>query len=138
MDDMSPEVHGYVVERLLAAGALDAYLTPVIMKKGRPGVVLSVLCRPGDAGTLARPLFAETTTLGIRTFEVLRHRLPREIKTVRRPMGRSASKWRAGKGARRPPGIRRFAAPQKHMGPPFAPLTRRPCRRISSDADASS
>ena len=49
VDDMSPEVHGYVVERLLGAGALDAYLTPVLMKKGRPGVVISVLCRPDDA-----------------------------------------------------------------------------------------
>ena len=47
VDDMSPEVHGYVVERLLGAGALDAYLTPVLMKKGRPGVVISVLCRSG-------------------------------------------------------------------------------------------
>ena len=67
IDDMSPEVHGYVIERLLGAGALDAYLTPVLMKKGRPGVVISVLCRPDDAPQFRGLLFAETTTLGIRT-----------------------------------------------------------------------
>ena len=87
VDDMSPEVHGYVIERLLGAGALDAYLTPVLMKKGRPGVVISVLCRPDDAPQLRELLFAETTTLGIRTSEVTRECLSREIKTVQTPYG---------------------------------------------------
>jgi uncharacterized protein (DUF111 family) len=84
---MSPEVHGYVVERLLEAGALDAYLTPVLMKKGRPGIIISVLCRPDDAPQLRGLLFAETTTLGIRTSEVQRDCLPREMKTVDTPFG---------------------------------------------------
>jgi pyridinium-3,5-bisthiocarboxylic acid mononucleotide nickel chelatase len=87
IDDMSPELHGYVAERLLAAGALDAYLTPVLMKKGRPGVVLSVLCRPEDASRLRSLLFAETTTLGIRTYAITRHCLPREVRTVHTPYG---------------------------------------------------
>ncbi len=87
IDDMSPEVHGYVIERLFGAGALDAYLTPVLMKKGRPGVVISVLCRPEDAPRLRGLLFAETTTLGIRTSEVQRDCLPREVKTVDTPYG---------------------------------------------------
>jgi uncharacterized protein (TIGR00299 family) protein len=87
IDDMSPELHGYVMERLLTSGALDAYLTPVLMKKNRPGVVLSVLCRPEDAARLRDLLFAETTTLGVRTSEVQRHCLPREIETVDTPYG---------------------------------------------------
>ncbi len=99
VDDMSPEVHGYVMERLLAAGALDAYLTPVVMKKGRPGVVLSVLCAPADAERLRGLLFAETTTLGVRTSEVVRHCLPREIKTVQTPYGEiriKVARWEGG------------------------------------------
>lgn len=102
IDDMSPEVHGYVVERLLADGALDAYLTPVIMKKGRPGVVLNVLCRPGDAERLRGLLFAETSTLGIRTVEVRRHCLPRAIKTVQTPYGEiriKVARWEGGEKA---------------------------------------
>jgi pyridinium-3,5-bisthiocarboxylic acid mononucleotide nickel chelatase len=87
IDDMSPEVHGYVIERLLEAGALDAYLTPVQMKKGRPGVIISVLCRPDDAPRLRGLIFAETTTLGIRTYEVTRECLAREIKTIQTPYG---------------------------------------------------
>jgi hypothetical protein len=87
IDDMSPELHGYVVERLLAAGALDAYLTPVLMKKGRPGVIVSALCRVEDAAGLRGLLFAETTTLGIRASEIQRHCLPREVKTVDTPFG---------------------------------------------------
>ena len=102
IDDMSPEVHGYVTERLLAAGALDAYLTPVLMKKGRPAVVLSVLCRPDDASRLRGLLFAETTTLGVRTVEVVRHCLPREIRAVRTPYGEirvKVARWEDGEKA---------------------------------------
>jgi pyridinium-3,5-bisthiocarboxylic acid mononucleotide nickel chelatase len=102
VDDMSPEVHGYVVERLLGAGALDAYLTPVLMKKGRPGVVISVLCRPDDAPQLRGLLFAETTTLGIRTSEVQRDCLPRETKTVDTPFGAlriKVARWAEGEKA---------------------------------------
>lgn len=102
IDDMSPEVHGYVMERLLAAGALDAYLTPVIMKKGRPGVVLTALCRPADAMRLRELLFAETSTLGIRTVEVQRHCLPRESKTAQTPYGEiriKVARWADGEKA---------------------------------------
>lgn len=99
IDDMSPEAHGYVVERLLAAGALDAYLTPVLMKKTRPGVVLSALCRPADATRLRGLLFAETTTLGVRTYEVTRHCLARDIRSVNTPFGEirvKVARWEDG------------------------------------------
>jgi len=87
IDDMNPEWYGYVIERLLAEGALDAYLTPVVMKKNRPGIVLSVLCRPQDEATLRALVFAETTTLGIRAQRVTRYALPRSIVKVETPHG---------------------------------------------------
>jgi uncharacterized protein (TIGR00299 family) protein len=96
IDDMNPEIYGYMVERLLAAGALDAYLTPVIMKKNRPAVEVGVLCRPEDTARLRDLLFAETTTLGIRTQQVARHCLPRTSEQVETPFGRirvKISRW---------------------------------------------
>lgn len=87
IDDMNPELYGYVLERLFAEAALDAYLTPIIMKKNRPGVVLSVLCRPEDTARLRQVLFSETTTLGIRTQRVARHCLPRTSEQVETPFG---------------------------------------------------
>jgi len=87
IDDASPEIHGYLCKRLLDLGALDAWLTPVIMKKGRPGVVVSVLAQPADVDTLAGVLFSETTTIGIRTTQVERRVLDRRIETVETPWG---------------------------------------------------
>ena len=60
---------------LWAAGALDVFATPIQMKKNRPGVMLSVLCRAADCETLAGVLFRETTTLGVRRHQVLRQKL---------------------------------------------------------------
>jgi pyridinium-3,5-bisthiocarboxylic acid mononucleotide nickel chelatase len=66
VDDMSPQIFGYVMERAFATGALDVFGTPVQMKKNRPGTLLTVLCRPEDAARLRQLIFAETTTLGVR------------------------------------------------------------------------
>jgi len=66
LDDLSPEVLAYASERLLAAGALDVTLSPLLMKKGRPGNLLSVIARPEDREALAQIVFAETSTLGLR------------------------------------------------------------------------
>jgi uncharacterized protein (TIGR00299 family) protein len=79
IDDMSPQLYEPLVERLLAAGALDVYLTPVVMKRSRPGTVLSALAPPELAERLAEVLFRETTTIGVRWSEVRRRRLPREL-----------------------------------------------------------
>jgi uncharacterized protein (TIGR00299 family) protein len=87
IDNMNPEMYGYVLDRLLAEGALDAYLTPVVMKKNRPGIVLSVLCRPQDETALRALVFVETTTLGIRSQYVARHALPRSTVRVETPYG---------------------------------------------------
>jgi len=79
IDDMSPQLYEPLVERLLAAGALDVYLTPVVMKRSRPGTVLTALAPPELAERLAEVLFRETTTIGVRWSEVQRRRLPREL-----------------------------------------------------------
>jgi hypothetical protein len=66
LDDLSPQVLAYVAETALARGALDAMLTPVIMKKGRQGTLLTVLCNPADSAALERLILTETSTLGVR------------------------------------------------------------------------
>jgi len=87
VDDMSPQIFGHVMERTLEMGALDCYFTPIQMKKDRPGVLLSVLCRPEDKESLTEMLFWETTTLGVRSYEVQRRALEREIVRVETEYG---------------------------------------------------
>jgi len=82
LDDLNPQVFGYVMDRLLEEGALDAFGVPVQMKKNRPGTLLTVLCRPEDATKLAQLLFTETTTLGVRRREESRQALARKWVTV--------------------------------------------------------
>lgn len=79
IDDMSPQLYEPLMERLLEAGALDVFLTPVIMKRSRPGIVLTVLAPPEQIDELARLLFRETTSIGVRWSELRRARLPREL-----------------------------------------------------------
>ncbi len=81
IDDMSPKALGYVMERAFAMGALDCYFTAAQMKKNRPGVLVSILCRLDQREAFMRLLFEETTTLGVRAYEVDRRALERE--TVR-------------------------------------------------------
>ena len=78
LDDMNPQIYGYVLEKALQAGALDVYTTALQMKKNRPGTLLTVLCRPEDSNKLMSLLFAETTTFGIRTHRAQRRVLARE------------------------------------------------------------
>jgi uncharacterized protein (TIGR00299 family) protein len=87
IDDMNPEIYGYLIDRLLEAGARDAFLTPVIMKKGRPGIQLTVLADPNKETELTELIFSETTTLGIRRLPVQRHVLERRADTVQTPYG---------------------------------------------------
>ncbi len=82
LDDLSPQVLAYAMERLLAEGALDVFSIPVQMKKNRPGALLTVLAKKEDANRLARLIFAETTTLGIRRREEQRQTLTRRWETV--------------------------------------------------------
>ena len=87
LDDVSGELIGYCVTRLWEAGALDVYNTAIQMKKNRPGVKLSVLCRAGDVDSVEGILFRETTTLGVRRWPVSRSVLKRQTHHVRTEWG---------------------------------------------------
>ena len=87
LDDMTPEWVAHVLDRLLAEGALDAWLTPAVMKKGRPGWVLHVLAHPATESSLTRVLFRETSTLGVRRQALTREVLARRWVPVETPFG---------------------------------------------------
>ncbi len=87
LDDLNPQVFGYVMDRLLEEGALDAFGMPVQMKKNRPGTLLTVLCRPEDASRLTQLIFTETTTLGVRRRDEMRQTLARRWENVRTQWG---------------------------------------------------
>ncbi len=87
IDDLSPQVYEVVMERLFEAGALDVYLTPVIMKKCRPGTLLSVICEATLIDAVSTVIFEETTSIGVRIDERKRICLHREIKTVETEYG---------------------------------------------------
>ena len=87
VDDMSPQIYGYFVERALAAGALDVFSAPVQMKKNRPGLLVTILAESAKVAPLIDLVFRETTTLGVRTHEVRRKILDREFVPVATPFG---------------------------------------------------
>jgi uncharacterized protein (TIGR00299 family) protein len=87
IDDLSPEILGAVQARLLRIGALDAFFTPIQMKKNRPGTLLSVLCRPSDRQKIQELMFTETSTFGIRYREIDRVTLQREVTQVQTEFG---------------------------------------------------
>jgi len=87
LDDLNPQVFGYVMDRLLEEGALDAFGMPVQMKKSRPGTLLTVLCKPEDASKLTQIIFTETTTLGVRRRDEMRQTLARRWESVRTQWG---------------------------------------------------
>lgn len=87
LDDLNPQVFGYLTARLLKEGAMDAYVTPVVMKKGRPGHLLTVVASPEKENALGRVIFHETATLGYRRSAVGRVRLRRETGEVRTRYG---------------------------------------------------
>ena len=87
IDDMSPQLYEPLMDRLFAAGALDVFLTPVVMKRGRPGVVVSALARDEARERVARVLFEETSTIGVRWSARERAVLPRETVTLVTPDG---------------------------------------------------
>jgi uncharacterized protein (DUF111 family) len=87
LDDLNPQVFGYVMDRLLEEGALDAFGMPVQMKKSRPGTLLTVLCKPEDSSKLTQIIFTETTTLGVRRRDEVRQTLARRWENVRTQWG---------------------------------------------------
>jgi uncharacterized protein (DUF111 family) len=87
LDDASPQIIGHVMDRVLELGALDYFFTPVQMKKNRPGVLLSVLCGREEKEAVMKLLFTETTTLGVRSYEVTRRALQRSVVRVETQYG---------------------------------------------------
>ncbi|HSQ77543.1 MAG TPA: nickel pincer cofactor biosynthesis protein LarC [Nitrospirota bacterium] len=82
IDDMNPQIYDYLIEKLMKQGAQDVYLTPIIMKKGRPAVLLSVLTDKTKTEMMLDTIFRETTSIGVRILEAGRKKLTREIKEV--------------------------------------------------------
>jgi pyridinium-3,5-bisthiocarboxylic acid mononucleotide nickel chelatase len=101
IDDLSPQVLAYAMERLLEPGALDVTLQPLEMKKGRPGTLLRVLARPEDRERMAQIDFAETSTLGLRTYTAERRVQARHWVDVETPHGKVRMKV-SGEGAYAP------------------------------------
>ena len=99
IDDMTPELAPWVLDRLLEAGASDAWFTPVHMKKGRPGITLSVLCPPGAEAALRSVLWRETSTLGVRGLPVRKWMLERRIVEVEVLGGKARVKLGLDQGA---------------------------------------
>lgn len=88
IDDMNPQAYGYVMERAFGLGALDVFMVPAQMKKDRPGVLLTALCKPEKADAIIEMLLVETTTLGVRYSEAKRRALERKIESVETQHGR--------------------------------------------------
>jgi len=92
IDDMNPELYEYVMERLFGNGALDAYRIPILMKKERLGVILSVICKEEDKENLKEIIFLETSTIGIREHKLPRTKLKREFEVVDTAYGKTGIK----------------------------------------------
>jgi uncharacterized protein (TIGR00299 family) protein len=115
IDDSTPQVLGYAMERLLEAGALDVTLTPVFMKKNRPATVISVIATPDLAEALAVILFAETSTLGLRILQAERRVLARHVVEVETSFGKVRVKYNDNGGFTPEYEDCRKAATDKHV-----------------------
>ena len=101
LDDMAGEDIGFAMDQLFKAGARDVYTQAIGMKKSRPGVLLSVICLPGEADKLAAVIMKHTTTLGVRRQDMSRYVLARSIETVETPYGPVRVKTASGMGVQR-------------------------------------
>lgn len=101
VDDMTGEAIGFALEQLLGSGALDAFTVPVGMKKSRPGVLITVLCREEKKEAMVQLLLKHTTTLGVREFPCRRYALSRTMEVVNTPFGPVRKKVSSGYGVRR-------------------------------------
>ncbi|MFO7368823.1 MAG: nickel pincer cofactor biosynthesis protein LarC [Bacteroidales bacterium] len=82
IDDMNPELYDYIIDSLFSAGAKDVFITPIIMKKSRPAVKLSILCTPEDETRINEVLFRETSTIGVRRYVINKTMLDRKIEQI--------------------------------------------------------
>lgn len=116
IDDMNPEIFGFLMDRLFEDGALDVYWIPIYMKKNRPATMVQVLCRTGDTRSIAQRILSETTTAGVRHYPMRRLTLRRESMTINTSFGEVA--------------VKRITGPDAEMRivPEFEE-----CRRVASD-----
>ncbi|MGH2829611.1 MAG: nickel pincer cofactor biosynthesis protein LarC [Actinomycetota bacterium] len=131
IDDMNPEFYEYVLERLFAVGAHDAWLQPIVMKNGRPAATLTVLCGPGEERRIRDAIFAETTTIGLRRRPAEKWMLPREVLTVAVEGG--SVRVKVASAAGKPVG----AAPEYADCVRVARETGRPLKEVYADAQAA-
>ena len=125
LDDCTGEAIGFAMERLLDAGALDVYWTSVGMKKNRPGILLTCMCRPSDREKMVKLLFKHTTTLGVRESAFRRYTLSRESKTIQTPDGDIRVKVSTGYGvAREKPEFEDLAKIARKTGKSLSDLQR--------------
>ncbi len=135
LDDLPGEIVGYATAQLLAAGALDAFVTPIQMKKNRPGVMVSVLCDEPQVAAMEEILFRETATLGIRRYPVSRHKMRRRAVEVETPFGAVRGKlgWIEGRPPTFSPEHDDCAGSPRARRPAPRRLRRRP-RLLRTDA----
>ncbi|MAF33668.1 MAG: nickel pincer cofactor biosynthesis protein LarC [Desulfobacterales bacterium] len=100
IDDMNPEIFGFIMERLYAKGALDVYFIPVFMKKNRPGTWIQVLCPENQKEAVIKSILTETTSSGVRYHDVKRAKIVRELVTVKTPFGKIEAKRLQGLSGR--------------------------------------
>ncbi len=98
IDDMSPQHYDLALERMFGAGALDVWLTPIVMKKGRPAIVIAAMARPDAEAAVAQTMLRETSTIGVRVRRERRHVLDRAIETIDTPYGPVRFKRVSGDG----------------------------------------
>ena len=139
IDDMNPEFYGYIMERALEMGALDIYATPVQMKKNRPGIVLSVFCRPIDTEELNRLLLEETTSIGVRTYSAQRTVLDRETVPVETSFGviRVKVARQEGRWMNAAPEFEDCRAAAQRTGAPLKEIYQEALRVYGNSRDAS-
>jgi pyridinium-3,5-bisthiocarboxylic acid mononucleotide nickel chelatase len=132
LDDVSPQVLGFLMERSLELGALDCWFTPVQMKKNRPGTLVSILCRASERMRLSNLLYRETTTIGIREREVVRESLHREVRKVSTMYGTIGVKtaYLNGEAVNVMPEYDDVASAATDHGVPFTTVWRRPYQQL--------
>ncbi len=131
VDDMNPQIAAFVAEKALSQGALDCFFTAVQMKKGRPGLLITVLAAPADAGRLTRLLFAETSTIGVRSHTSERRTLERAHVTVETSFGPVRVKVSSLAGA-----VQNFA-PEYEDCRRLAEEKKAPLKRVMEEATAA-
>jgi pyridinium-3,5-bisthiocarboxylic acid mononucleotide nickel chelatase len=133
LDDMTPELAPWVLERLFEAGAADVWYTPIHMKKGRPGITLSVLCSPGTDGAVRELLWRETSTLGVRGLPVRKWMLERRVIAVSLPGGPGKVRVKLGLDGGRVVNV----APEYADCARLASATGRPLKDVMARAQAA-